>query len=96
MTSTMPQTQPEQHTEEMHPGNESMPETGLLADNKAALQNTAGTELLSDEDATGTLFDTDAATQLSEKQAAPDHPVQRKTLHILEEIVLIHTDEVIE
>lgn len=96
LTSTMPQTQPEQHTEEMHPGNESMPETGLLADNKAALQNTAGTELLSDEDATVTLFDTDAATQLSEKQAAPDHPVQRKTLHILEEIVLIHTDEVIE
>lgn len=96
LTSAMSQTQPEQHTEEMQPGNGSMPETGLLADNTAALQNTAGTELLSDADATGALFDTDATALLSEKQTTPEHTVQRKPLHILEEIVLIHTDEVIE
>lgn len=97
LTSNMPQTQPGQPTEEMTPGNDIMPETGLLAENKAAQKVTAGTELLSEEDSTGILADEVATVPLDAEQAPIlQQNTKKKSLHMIEEIVLIHTDEVIE
>lgn len=74
--------------------NSNKPETGLLDENKAistvpektALLNSETTGLLIDEDATATLIPTAAPAA---KQSGG------KALKLLEEVVLIHTDEVI-
>lgn len=74
---------------------EQMPETGLLASNKAEAEVTPQTELLSDEEATGLLVDEDATMLLN---AEPEKVPARsggKKLTILDEVILIHTDEVI-
>lgn len=81
LTNTMPQTQSGQPTEEMQPAGGNMPETSLLAENRAQFEGAAGTELLGLDTA---------------PPAAVQNAAQGKRLHMLEEIMLIHTDEVIE
>lgn len=73
------------------PVEDVMPETGLLATNKADVVDTQQTELL-DSGATDVLLEGDATTLLW------DTPVKRvggKKLTMLDEVMLIHTDEVI-
>lgn len=81
LTSTMPQAQTGQPTEEIKPQSGDMPETSLLAENRAQFEGAAGTELLGLDTA---------------PPAAAQNAAQGKRLHMLEEIMLIHTDEVIE
>ena len=80
LTSTMPQTQPEQATEEIKPVGD-MPETGLLAENRAKGTEESGTELLAKEE---------------HPNGVKQHVVRGKKLQMIEEVILIHTDEVIE
>ena len=71
-----------------------MPETGLLETNKAACIDSHQTELLNDE-TSGFLVDKNATVALQEE---PTQIVKRtggKKLIMLEDIMLIHTDEVI-
>lgn len=71
-----------------------MPETGLLESNKAEIVDNQQTELL-DGEATDVLVDEDATAAL---QPEPVKQVKRtggKKLTMLEEIILVHTDEVI-
>ncbi len=73
------------------------PETGLLTENKADEVSSEATGLLNDEDeATGLLVDEDVTAPL-------DSPIQKtekrkggKKLKMLDEVIIIHTDEVIE
>ncbi len=73
-------------------------ETGLLTENKASDVSSEATGLLKNEDdeATGLLVDEDATAPL-------DSPIQNtekrkggKKLKMLDEVIIIHTDEVIE
>lgn len=96
LTSTMPQTQPEQATEEIKPVGD-MPETGLLAENRAKGTEESGTELLAKEEPTGVLFDENATEPLTDHpDGVKQHVVRGKKLQMVEEVILIHTDEVIE
>ncbi len=75
--------------------NEDKPETGLLSENAAETFASEGTSILAEE-ATGLLVDDDATMPLK-----PPVSVQRKRsggkkLNMLEEVILIHTEEVIE
>ena len=73
------------------------PETGLLTQNKADEASSEATGLLNDENAaTGLLVDEDVTAPL-------DSPIQKtekrkggKKLKMLDEVIIIHTDEVIE
>lgn len=73
------------------------PETGLLTENKADEVSSEATGLLNDEDeATGLLVNEDVTAPL-------DSPIQKtekrkggKKLKMLDEVIIIHTDEVIE
>ena len=97
LTATMPH--PRKQREKSSPSREKaapgMPETGLLETNKAETPTTAQTDLLEESDATALLVDENATTPLHEE------PVQRvrrtggKKLDMLDEVILIHTDEVI-
>lgn len=74
------------------------PETGLLTENKASKVGSEATGLLNDEkdETTGLLIDEDVTVPL-------DSPIQKtekrkggKKLKMLDEVIIIHTDEVIE
>ena len=76
-------------------------ETGLLVENKAEVIETEETGLLESEatgllepDATGLLIDEDETATLGEN-VSREKRVGGKPLTIIEEIMLIHTDEVI-
>lgn len=75
-------------------------ETGILVENKAETIKNEETGLLNNE--TNRLLDTEETGLLMEKPAAIERSViaERrtggKTLTIIEEVILIHTDEVIE
>ena len=71
-----------------------MPETGLLESNKADIVDTQQTELL-DGEATGVLVDENATVVLQEESEKPVKRTGGKKLKMLEEVMLIHTDEVI-
>ena len=71
-----------------------MPETGLLESNKAQIVDSQQTELL-DGEATGILVDEDATVALQEEPVKPAKRTGGKKLKMLEEVMLIHTDEVI-
>lgn len=79
-----------------------MPETGILENNKAQaaigeqtalLQDADGTQLLHDPDATDLLVDENATMPLNEEPEAP--PRGGVPMKMLDEVMLIHTDEVI-
>lgn len=71
-----------------------MPETGLLESNKADIVDSQQTELL-DGAATGILVDEDATVALQDEPVKPVKRTGGKKLTMLEEVMLIHTDEVI-
>lgn len=71
-----------------------MPETGLLETNKADIVDNQQTELL-DGEVTGILVDEDATAALQEEPVKPVKRTGGKKLTMLEEIILVHTDEVI-
>lgn len=79
-------------------------ETSLLTDNraeKAASEDTVllsdpnATELLADPDATELLDDPDATELLVDKPVHYTAPAGGKMLHMLDDVMLIHTDETI-
>lgn len=97
LTSTMPPSDNGEPAEKMSDGEAGMPETGLLADNKANPDDSASTELLLDNEATGLLLDEDATAPLDGTITKSDKRRSGgKKLKILDEVVLTHTDEVIE
>ncbi|MGM9603383.1 MAG: hypothetical protein ACI3W5_17580 [Faecousia sp.] len=74
---------------------DQMPETGLLAANKAGTVESQQTALLEDAEATGMLMDDDATVALHEEPQQPAKRTGGKKLTMLDEVILIHTDEVI-
>lgn len=72
-----------------------MPETGLLATNKAKAAGGGQTALLEGEESTGQLVDKNATSSLHEEPKAPVKRTGGKKLTMLDEVMLIHTDEVI-
>ena len=79
------------------------PETGLLAENKADPHVNEKTELLDGGETTGSLLDEEATGRLVDEEATmalnvEPTPVKRtggKKLTMINEVMLIHTDEVI-
>lgn len=75
-----------------------MPETGLLSSNKAEVIDIQQTEVLNNE-TTGLLIDEDETVALQEVLSEKTQPVVErigeKKLTMIEEVILIHTDEVI-
>lgn len=74
--------------------NAGNPETGLLAANKAYSVDAEKTEMLRSE-TTGLLIDEEATATLTPTAAPAAKRSGGKALKLLEEVVLIHTDEVI-
>ena len=70
------------------------PETGLLFENTAETSASEGTAILSDE-STGLLVDDGATMPLSDTASVQRKPVGGKKLNMIEEVILIHTEEVI-
>lgn len=96
LTSTIPQIHAEQITEEIKPDGD-MPETGLLAENRARKKETTGTEVLVEKELTKNLSGEKATVPLTDcSVAGKQHAAQGKQLQMIEEVILIHTDEMIE
>ena len=72
-----------------------MPETGLLATNKAVVADGQQTDLLEGSEATGLLADEDATAPLHDEPKPIIKRTGGKKLTMLDEVMLIHTDEVI-
>ena len=92
LTGTMPDSEKLSRKKKAQDG--QRPETGLLADNRAETFDTEATGVL-DSEATGLLYDEEATALLD---STVHHTVRRtggKKLVMLEEVMLIHTDEVI-
>lgn len=70
------------------------PETGLLSENKSDTYTEAGTEALNDSEATEMLVDENATMALN-VEAPPVKRTGGKKLTMINEVMLIHTDEVI-
>lgn len=73
------------------------PQTDLLADAEATapLADENATAPLVDEDATAPLIDEDATAPLIDQSYVPVRPAGGKRLQMLDEVILIHTNEVI-
>ena len=72
-----------------------MPETGLLETNKAVTADSQQTDFLEDYEATGLLLDEDATAPLYEEPKSITKRTGGKKLKMLDEVMLIHTNEVI-
>lgn len=75
--------------------NSDKPETGLLAENKADSIDSEETGIL-DSEATGLLIDAEATATLDTAVPPAAKRTSGKALKIIEEVMLIHTDEVIQ
>ena len=75
--------------------NSDKPETGLLAANKADSIDSEKTGML-DSEATGLLMDEEATAALDTAVPPVTKRTGGKTLKLIEEVMLIHTDEVIQ
>lgn len=73
---------------------EGKPETGLLADNMAERIDSEATDILEPE-TTGLLIDDNATAPLDSPAHKPIERTGGKKLVMIEEVMLIHTDEVI-
>ena len=71
------------------------PETALLADNKATRPLEDETVMLDEGESTCLLGDEEATVLLVEHGAAPAYRPKGKQMTMLDEVMLIHTDEVI-
>lgn len=72
------------------------PETGLLADNMADAEVAQETDLLSSTESTGLLVDTDATMPLDNQIQKKSKRSGGKRLVMLDEVILVHTDEVVQ
>lgn len=75
--------------------NSDKPETGLLAENKANSIDSEETDIL-DSEATGLLINEEATASLDTAVPQVTKRTDGKKVKIIEEIMLVHTDEVIE
>lgn len=75
--------------------NSDKPETGLLAENKADSIDSEETGVL-DSEATGLLIDEEATAALDTAVQPAAKRTGGKALKLIEEVMLIHTDEVIQ
>lgn len=75
---------------------ESNPETGLLSDNKAKVITNWKTKLLDNSEETG-LLDENETELISENRSVPVDlsQIAKAELNILDDVVLVHTNEVI-
>lgn len=73
---------------------ENKPETGLLNENKAEGLESEATGMLESE-TTGLLVDDEATAPLNMPEQKPKAKIGGKKLKMIEEVILIHTDEVI-
>lgn len=77
------------------PGEDGRPETGLLANNRAAAVSIQQTEYLEENATTGLLTDGDATVPLMDNPRPFPGREGGKILTMLDEVMLIHTNEVI-
>lgn len=75
--------------------NGSYSETSLLKENQINLSRESETELLYDDETTGLLQDENETVLLDDGTGKRMEKDERIPIHILEEVILIHTDEVI-
>ncbi len=73
---------------------ENKQETGLLSENKAEGLESEATGMLESE-TTGLLVDDEATAPLNMPEQKPKAKIGGKKLKMIEEVILIHTDEVI-
>ncbi len=73
-----------------------MPETGLLSSNKAEPVSADQTDVLAGRETTGLLIDEDATAPLHNEPVKRIKRVGGKKLTMIDEVISIHTDEVIE
>lgn len=71
------------------------PETGLLDENKIQIVSDMETALLNDEDATDVLRDDNETVALDADQESAIRPSGGISIEIIEEVMLIHSNEVI-
>ena len=71
------------------------PETGLLEENLRNTSASEATSLLVDEEATG-LLDQNETTPLVKAKTAHARPVSSVKLKMLEEVMIVHTEETID
>ena len=71
------------------------PETGLLEENLRNTSASEATSLLVDEEATG-LLDQNETTPLVKDKTAHARPVSSVKLKMLEEVMIVHTEETID
>lgn len=90
-----PLTKKQQTRREKITGEDLMPETGLLATNDAVAADGQQTDLLVGFVSTYLLVDEDATVPIWEEPKAPATRTGGKKLTILDEVMLIHTDEMI-
>lgn len=90
LTGTMPGIQ-KKRTDGL---NDNKPETGLLNENKADGLESEATGMLESE-TTGLLVDEEATVPLNMPSQKPRANANIKKMKMLEEVILIHTDEVI-
>lgn len=93
--ATDPKKKPTAGAKKKAPAEDVMPETGLLATNKAVVADGQQTDLLEGAEATGLLVDEDATAPLHEEPKPIIKRTGGKKLTMLDEVMLIHTDEVI-
>ena len=100
LTGTMPDS--EKLSKKKADSDDSRPETGLLSENKAINPGSDETELLAGDETvmleaetTGLLIDEDATAPLNIPSQKPVKRVGGKKLTMLDDVMLIHTEEVI-
>lgn len=84
-----------EENKKMSSNEDERPETGLLESNIAERKELPATELLEETEQTGLLYDSVETTLLEASDQPPCKPVSTKKIIMLEDIMLIHTDEVI-
>ena len=80
---------------ESHDVDSETPETGLLSSNKAKKNIGAQTEMLEKSATTSLLTDENTTMLLDSESVVQERRVSVKKLVMLDEVILVHTDEVI-
>ena len=78
-----------------NPADSAMPETGVLTENRAEACDEQQTTMLGGTDTTGLLIDENATAPLHTEHAPAVKRTGGKKMKILDDVMLIHTDEVI-
>lgn len=75
---------------------DTRPETGILEENKGKIVDRQGTELLDEDETTGLLIEEEGTEPLQQMEKQFVKRTGGKELVMLEEIMLVHTDEVLD